>query len=455
MTNGVGGGPLDDRGAGRYAPSQADLRDPVRRARAARELRGEGDGPGRAVRSVGLLAGCLIIAGATAVVILVLSATLLRPLVGGWVTGIAYDNPSMLKIGFVADLVRDDLGTALTDPGGPDAKDVPFVVTPGETAAKIASSLAGAGVLGDPRAFIFLSNERGVTTGFQAGDFTVRQTMTPDQLISALLAPPPSVPHVVLPIRTGLRLEQIAALIEAKPADAGIDGLAMSPKDFVDLVRDPPVSLLKDYPWLQLPKGASLEGYLAGGDYSLLPDATPEDLVRMMLDRFASEIGLDRMDVPASRGLTWYEVLTMASIVEQEARFDSEKAKIAGVLQNRLNPDTETAGFLGSDPTVFYVNDTLSLAKLPIAKWASYVFWAPLKTELPAKLPASVAGYNTYTAQGLPPGPISTPTLASIDAALKPDTKGGYLYFLAKKDGTTVFGKTLAEHEKNIAKYMK
>jgi UPF0755 protein len=173
----------------------------------------------------------------------------------------------------------------------------------------------------------------------------------------------------------------------------------------------------------------------------------------MMLDQFAATVGLQRMQVAASRGLSWTQVLTMASIVEQEARLDSERAKIAGVLQNRLSPRTEAAGFLGSDPTVFYVNDTLQLAKLPIEKWVDYVFWAPMAGALPAGIPPAIGAYNTYTTKGLPPGPICTPTVASIDAALHPDTRGGYLFFLAKKDGTTVFAKTYAEHLQNIQKY--
>ena len=72
-------------------------------------------------------------------------------------------------------------------------------------------------------------------------------------------------------------------------------------------------------------------------------------------------------------------------------------------------------------------------------------------------LPAELAGYNTYTSKGLPPGPICTPTLTSIDAALEPDTKDGYFYFLAKGDGTgtTAFAKTLKEHEANVKKYLK
>jgi UPF0755 protein len=310
------------------------------------------------------------------------------------------------------------------------------------------------GVLRNAQAFVLVSVERNVTTSYQAGSFVVRQTMTPDQLATALLTPPPPpVPHVTLSIRTGLRLEQIAALIQAKPADRGLAGLTMSAQAFLDLVRNPPASLLADYPWLQIPKGGTLEGYLAAGDYELLPDATPEVLVRMMLDQFITSVGPERMKVPASRGLTWTQVLTMASIVEQEARLDSEKPKIAGVLQNRINPHTEAAGFLGSDPTVLYVNDTLQLARLPIAKWVSYVFWAPLQAPLSASIPAAIAAYNTYTTKGLPPGPICTPTVASIDAALNPDTRGGYLFFLAKKDGTTVFARTYAEHLANIAKY--
>ena len=72
-------------------------------------------------------------------------------------------------------------------------------------------------------------------------------------------------------------------------------------------------------------------------------------------------------------------------------------------------------------------------------------------------LPPELAGYNTYTSKGLPPGPISTPTITSIDAVLEPDTKAGYLYFLAKGDGTgsTAFARTLKEHQANIKKYVK
>jgi UPF0755 protein len=190
----------------------------------------------------------------------------------------------------------------------------------------------------------------------------------------------------------------------------------------------------------------------------VLPDTTPEELVRLMLDKFIANVGEERLAVPASRGLTFYQVVVLASIVEREAQLDEEKPLIAGVYANRLNPKKWVTGLLESDPTVFYVHDTLELDKIPVADWTQYVFWAPIQGGLTDQtLPADVAGYNTYTSRGLPPGPIDTPTLTSIDAALEPDTSDGYLFFLAKGDGsgTSAFAKTLPEHKANIAKYLK
>jgi len=150
--------------------------------------------------------------------------------------------------------------------------------------------------------------------------------------------------------------------------------------------------------------------------------------------------------------------MVLASIVEREAQLDEEKPLIAGVYTNRLDPAKWPRGLLESDPTVFYVHDTLELAKLPVPDWTQYVFWAPIEGGMTkVALPVDVAGYNTYTHKGLPPGPLCTPTMTSIDAALEPDTTEGYLYFLAKGDGsgTSAFAKTFKEHQANIAKYLK
>ena len=149
----------------------------------------------------------------------------------------------------------------------------------------------------------------------------------------------------------------------------------------------------------------------------------------------------------------------IASIVEHEAVLDEERPLIAGVYQNRLDPKKFPLGMLQSDPTIFYVNDTIQLDAMDFTGWPKYVFWdaLPAGYSLPANLPAKLEPYNTYTSKGLPPGPICSPAVASIDAALNPNTKTGYLYFIAKGDGsgTSAFAKTKAEHDKNVAKYKK
>jgi UPF0755 protein len=155
--------------------------------------------------------------------------------------------------------------------------------------------------------------------------------------------------------------------------------------------------------------------------------------------------------------MTFYQVLSLASMVNREAVLDVDRPLIAGVFQNRMNPKLFGNLHLGSDPTVFYVHDTLKLAEMDIATWKTYVFWTTLPKgyQLPAELPADLAGYNTYTHQGLIPGPICTPTIADIDAALNPNTKDKYIYFLGIPDsgGKTVYAKSKAEHDKLVAKY--
>lgn len=391
-----------------------------------------------------------------AAIVLAVALTALRPVVNSVVLGIAQDNPAALQLPFIKDIVRDDLGTALTAPASSDSTQVEFLVEPGDTARSIADRLQAQGLLGDSRAFVFIAIDRQLTGALQQGTFVLRRNLTPDELVSALLNPP-VVKYVDIELRTGLRLEQLTAKLET------LAGLEMDPEAFYNLVKSPPASLIGDYPWLQAvladaPDGASLEGFLWPSTYRVLPDTTPEELVRLMLDKFIANVGEERLAVPATRGLTFYQVLVLASIVEREAQLDEEKPLIAGVYANRLTPKKWPRDVLESDPTVFYVHDTLELARLPVADWTQYVFWAPIAGGLTDQpLPADVAGYNTYTSKGLPPGPIDTPTITSIDAALEPDTSDGYLYFLAKGDGsgTSAFAKTLPEHQANIKKYLK
>lgn len=381
-------------------------------------------------------------------IVLAVTLTLLRPLVRDAVIGWAGDSPGALDVPFVADLVREDLGDAYSKPASTDEEQVAFTIGAGESASTIASRLEEEGFLLDRRAFVFIAVERDLTDRLKTGEFILRRSMTPAELVDALLDPP-AVATVDIDLRTGLRLEQITAKLQT------LDGLTMDPRDFYELAKHPTPELLADYEWLELPDGASLEGYLWPATYRVLPDTSGEELVRLMLDRFHAAIG-DRLDVPAEREMTFHEVLTLASLVEREAVLDEERGLIAGVYQNRLD------GLLGhrllqADPTVIYANDTVQLSQLDFGRWREFVFWnVPADVGMgDVTLPEELRGYQTYQVEGLIPGPICTPTIASIDAALAPDTADGYVFFLAKRDGSNghAFARNQAEHDENRRTY--
>ena len=136
--------------------------------------------------------------------------------------------------------------------------------------------------------------------------------------------------------------------------------------------------------------------------------------------------------------------------LDRRARGDARPGEAARSPASTRTGSTRRSsriGLLQSDPTVFYVHDTLELAEdRPSTTGRSTRSGRRSRAASPTRrLPADLAGYNTYTSKGLPPGPICTPTLASIDAALEPDTKDDYLFFLAKDDGSErhAFAKTL------------
>jgi UPF0755 protein len=182
----------------------------------------------------------------------------------------------------------------------------------------------------------------------------------------------------------------------------------------------------------------SLEGYLFPETYSIPidqfaesvpPTQKAEAMVGIMLQQFATvALPLYRAHQQGKQptALSLHEWVTLASIVEKEAVQPQERSLIAGVFTHRLKLGMP----LGSDPTVEYA---LNIRQTPDRR----LTWDEVKTPSP---------YNTYINAGLPPGPIASPGLASLQATLEPE-QTDYLYFVAKYDGSHVFSKTLAEHE--------
>ena len=368
------------------------------------------------------------------------------------------ENPTALKIPLVADIVRSDLGTSLTSPvDATDSRAIVFQVQYGDSTEDIGNALFKAGVIADARAFVFEAIERGATANFIAGRHVVSRAMTVDAVIDVLTSPQVAPPTIRLLFVEGVRIEQMVAELEdkeANPADPAAV-LKLDVAQYYQLATNPPANLLALYPWLKLPPGASLEGFLFPATYDVSTDITALQLLEEQLDAFANNAPAALLALPPDQ---IYRIVQIASLVEHEAKLDSDRPLVAGVYVNRLDLKKWPTGLLESNPTVNYANDSVWLNAHPIGTWVGYTFWLDVGGTTPlAKIvfPDNIAPYNTYHNSGLPPTPICSPGLASIQAALSPDTTDGYYYFLAKNDGSNslAFAHTNAEQIANEKKY--
>lgn len=223
-------------------------------------------------------------------------------------------------------------------------------------------------------------------------------------------------------IYAGWRLEEIAAMI---------DGLGFSFKgtDFLTLVTAPPDSYRQQ---LQIPQWLSLEGYFFPGNYSMKPDISLEEFVAEILTRFKTTVLTAEFEKQLQNsGLTLHQAITMASIIQRETLAKEEMPTIASVFHNRLAIGMQ----LETDPTVQYA---LGYDVQANTWWKNPLTFTDLEVNSP---------YNTYRNLGLPPGPISNPSLAALKAAIAP-AKTEFLFFRAKCDGSLThnFSKTYEEH---------
>jgi len=373
------------------------------------------------------------------------------PALRSFAAGMAEGNTSAINYPFVGGLVRDELGASLTTPAGTDATVIPFTVSSGESVKQIGADLANNKLIARPLVFQYLVASEGAADKIQVGLFNLNQTMTPQQIVDRLQkTPDPKNPLVAVSLRGGLRIEQIAAELQT------LD-LTLNVKDWYDEAINPPDELRNDYPWLsELPAGRSLEGFLGlGVVYSVPKDATADQFMRMLLDQWGKTVGQDVIDQATKGKMSFYEVLTLASIVERETGDEGEKPQIAGVYMNRLKGVLSGIKLLDSDPTVIYASDSMKLKDLKLADWVPFKFWTldGISSMQDFQVSEDLKGYQTYQNVGLPPGPIDSPGLASIQAAINPDTSKPYVFFYAcPPDKTHKFALNLTQQQKNIAK---
>lgn len=429
-------------------------RDQGRGVRTGRELRGVRGGGFRPRREQGRGRpglGLLVIAGAA----LLFIVFVLPPLFGGLARGMVEGNPDLLRLPFFSDAVSDGIDERIETPGGTDGTPVTFTISLGMSARQITDELVARGLVSDRLAFSYLLIKEGIGRQLRAGSYTLDRTMTPRQVAEALQRAPVASPtRLTVQFRPALRLEQYTAQLVNEQQRLGID-----PEAFFELASDPPSELRNDFPMLaSLPEGRSLEGFLGSGVFEVPVGVDAEGLLRTLLTRRQADIG-ELLDHELPEPLTsFYEALVLASIVESEAAVEEERPVIAGVFLNRLDPAQWSTRLLNADPTIIYGNDTAILRDTPVSEWDQYVFWSPPGRAMAnVRLPDDLFSYQSYRSRGLPEGPIRTPTVSSIMGVLEPDEDSGYLYFVAKADGTRThaFATTFEEHLANIERYVR
>jgi UPF0755 protein len=292
---------------------------------------------------------------------------------------------------------------------------VMFAVKEGASGSEIVDALHGLGVLRCGLVSKWLLRRDGLEDRIRAGTFDLTTNMTPDEAFAILTSPAPAVPTVRLTIPEGYRLTQIADRVQ--------EVLGIPAKGFLEVADNGDWSLPP-----YLPKGKPLEGFLFPQTFQFVKgETTSGDVIQRLLAEFGSEVA----DLPwqnAERlGLSPYEIVIVASMIEEEAKVERDRPLIAGVIYNRLK-DGMT---LGIDATLLYDDPT------PDGQLSQ----SDLEFDSP---------YNTRLHLGLPPTPISSPGLPSLEAALNP-AKTDYLYYvLCGADGHHKFAVTLEQHDRNV-----
>lgn len=309
------------------------------------------------------------------------------------------------------------VGARLDRPYRGFAGDEVFVDLPqGIGVAGIARRLADAGVVADPWTFRLAVHLTHDDRRLQAGEYRFAAAATPYEIAWRLAHG--DVFKITVTFPEGLTLSEMADVFARSGLGTADDFRAAASNGALVAAIDP--------------AAPSLEGYLFPNTYALSRHAGADGTVRAMVRAFEHAFSPALRDAAVGQGLALRDVVILASIVEKETAQPDERPLVAAVYRNRL----ELGMPLQCDPTVIYA---MQLA----GTWHGNLTHADLEMRSP---------YNTYVVKGLPPGPIAAPGLASLRAAIYPaDVK--YLYFVSRNDGTHAFATTLAEHNRNVARY--
>jgi UPF0755 protein len=317
-------------------------------------------------------------------------------------------------------------------------REAQVIVEKGISLREIARRLEERKIIAHPSWFTFYGNERGIAQKVKAGRYTFASSMSPRQVLDKLVEGVPQ-EETAVTVPEGKNLIQVAELLE----QAGV----CTKDEVTRLAREPRFAREQGV------GGDSLEGWLFPDTYRFRP-GTPAAKVLSTLVKHTKEV-LAELKALHPDGVTalqknykWgdREIVLMASLVEKETGQADERPRIASVFFNRLRLPSFVPHLLQTDPTIIYG------CTVPLKRSAACEKFDGRIRRI--HLDDKDNPYNTYTHEGLPPGPIANPGRAALEAVLAPD-RSAYLYFVSKNDGTHYFSKTRAEHEAAVDKYQK
>jgi UPF0755 protein len=314
-----------------------------------------------------------------------------------------------------------------------DGEEIPFSVQSGQSLTSVSDSLEKQGLIRNRSVFKYYCDFVGFGQKIQAGDYMLKKSMNIFEIAELLTTGDGRPMTAMITVIPGWTVEDIANMLKE-------EGILTDTAQFLSLCRS--ADGLNDYYFirdeLQTERVAErkylLEGYLAPNTYEVYRNTTPTLILKKLLDQTDAVLDYGRQQRADEIGMTMDQVLTLASMIEREAKTE-DFARVSAVFHNRLKKGMA----LGSDVTVQYATGerrmVLTTSELAVA-----------------------SPYNTYTNTGLPLGPICNPSPDAIEAALYPDTifiAEQYLYFCAKDpaSGELAFSKTLEEHNAAVAIY--
>ena len=308
----------------------------------------------------------------------------------------------------------------LISPVSESSERVSITVNPGDTIYEISAMLYDNNLIRHPLVGRIFGNALFKNIPMKAGEYSISKNENPHSIFKKFAVGVPR-QEVRLVIPEGWSVKDIAAYLEEKEL--------FSPQAFIEELQD---DWSAGYPFLAgIETQQNLEGYLFPDTYRVYKNATPQDVIKKMLDNFDMKFDNELRRRAGEMGISVRAAVILASIIEREVIGDEDRARVADIFYRRMKLGMP----LQADSTVNYITGK----KSPQAS-------------LDDTLISST--YNTYSVRGLPPGPISNPGMSSLRAALYP-LANDYLFFLTTPERKTIFSKTFAEHIKNKQRYLR